>query len=223
MSIVLKTGDIILSRLEFQNVASGVGYNILHWRVDNVTVTATGLPPAVDPSFGPLSPLIAEEIYDLCNAQWALAASTQATFTGVTVQNIAPAPRSLAITHQPAVPTAGLVVGDMLPSQDAPTILKRTEFGERWGLGRMFFYGLAEADQNQGIMTAGAVIRVNTFAHTIDGPVIFGVDVYTVTLRPVLYHGVDSGGQPLYSGLLTMELSNNIIKTQRRRRPGKGI
>lgn len=222
MAITLQVGDVLMTRLEFKQNTSGVGYNILHWRVTDVRVTATGLPPAVNPQLAQYAQFIGEEIYDLCNTQWAAAASLQCEFTGVTVQSISPAPRSIPFTFTPVAPTIGLVNSEALPLQDCPTFIKRTDFGQRWGIGRLFFYGLAEADQSNGIILPDAVTRLNNFGGLLDGLVVFAAGDLTVSIRAVIWHnGLRDGA--LVHDVNEIILSDNVIKTQRRRRPGKGI
>lgn len=200
-----------------------MGYNLLHWRCAAITDTATGLPAAVTIPFASVAPEIAEEIYDLGAVAWANAASNLALFTGVTIQDIAPTPKSFAYSYQHSPPTAGAIVSDMLPAQDTVSIKKITALAGRPFLGRMFFYGLPESMCSQGQINDELLVLINIFGGQYDNPVIFTAGAWNIELRPVLYHGTDSSGVPLYTNIVGFDLTDKTIKSQKRRRPGKGI
>jgi hypothetical protein len=222
MSAAIEVGDHITARLEFQGNSSDVGFNVLWYRVGNVIDTATGAPSATAVPNSVALPAIAEAVYNHLKDEWQFAACVQATFTSVTAQSPYPLPRSRPYTFVPAVAEDGAIAGELLPSQDCPTILKRTDFGQRWGMGRLFFFGLGEAQQDNGLMTNAAVGLVNAFAAKLVTTILATVGGQTISLTPVLVKGTKAA-VTRSTPLTDAALSNAVIKTQRRRRPGKGI
>lgn len=220
MSINFKVNDVIQVRQEYQ-LGSDVAFNILHWQVTDVRVTATGLPPATEINWLEVAEDLAGDFYSMIGNAWSPAASAAVLTTGCTVQNIWAAPRSTAVTFTGAPAIAGQVAGDSLPLQDTPTILKKTQFGQRWGLGRLFFVGWPEAEAAQGRITNTGVTSLNTFASTLMAFAGGTAGPYTYSMRPILF--ADDGSAVRITDVDDMVLSNNIIKTQRRRRPGKGM
>jgi hypothetical protein len=214
-------GDILTVRLEFKN-ADSVAYNLLHYKVQNVTDDSSGLPAAVRFNFDLIAPNINTSMFGVWGGAWAPAASEEVDMTGVTTQSVSPAPRSRPYTYVAPAPQPGVWAGDSLPLQDTPTILKQTAFGQRWGLGRMFFVGLAEGAQDKGIVIGIAVGNLNDFALQAKASVTVDNGTYTAQLQPVLYSRASTGLERI-TPITGARLSDTIIKTQRRRRPGKGI
>lgn len=221
MPATVSLGDVLTIRWEFAAIGN-VGYNITHWRVSMLETNPGGLPPAVAPLLSDIADPILAEMLDTFGDNWEPCASNQAALTGATIQSIHPAPRSRPFTHNLGAPRPGLNVGEALPLQDSPTLLKITPFGQRWGLGRMYVFGVPENFQALGVLNAGAIANLEQLAGSIDGPITMTIPGFNITLRPVLWHGVMRDGA-LFHDILGMRLSDNIIKTQRRRRPGKGI
>lgn len=221
MANTISVGDIIQARHEFTE-GSNKAFNIWEYEVQAVTDLSTGLPAAVAVPMAPLAATIGQAIYESYKVPWGTLAVENVQYSNVTIQGTSPAPRSRPYTFTPNDPQEGTRVGDPLPLQDSVTFLKRTAYGERWGMGRMFFVGLSEADQSTGVMTPAwvtlAIAQAQSFMDTI-----LAVDLqYSVQLKPVLFRG-EAAPLPRVLPLITVELSDGIIKTQRRRRPGKGI
>lgn len=215
MSLAVASGDIITTRKEFRNtVVNTVAYNITHFRVGSVSGSAPDMPTQMG--------AIAKALYDLIATAWPAIASQDITFTGVTAWDVFPVPRSVGVHYAPGTPVVGAIASEALPMQDSPTILKRTAVGQRWGLGREFFVGLAESQQADGLLTAGAVTLISLYANEVASPITATSGGWTATLAPVLLSGPEDNPTRI-TPILNGQLSNNIIKTQRRRRPGKGI
>lgn len=225
MATELGVNDILGVRLEYEG-PGGVAYNILHYRVTSIMDTVSGLPVAVAPPVEDILPGIADDIFTVMAAAWAPGASAEVSMTGCTVQDIYPPFRSRPFTHTPMAPVDGANGSDALPLQDAPTILKKTRFGQRWGTGRLFYVGLGEDFQGGGKVVGGGIAALNAFAAVLDNSIVSPVGDITVTMEPVLvaWHEVmDEIVPSRVNPIVLAELSNATIKTQRRRRPGKGI
>lgn len=222
MSTVVQVGDIISTRLNFKDILGTVAYNQLHYKVTSIVPT----PPAIyaGESMVAFGAQMAEDIFDYFKNQWSLAASIQVGFTGVTVQNIYPAPKSRQITFTAAVSQSGAENVDAMPLQDSPTLVKRTEFGQRWGIGRVFYVGLAENMQNMGNISEDAFGHLAAFGALLDDPLAVVLNGTTFNIKPVLVGAPPVvNGPPRVSDLTSVFPSGNTIKTQRRRRPGNGI
>lgn len=214
MAITFGLDDILMVRLNFDLITRpDFAMNVLHYRI----AALTGAPPTISQGLG----AIAQAMYDKFSPAWANIASEEVAFRSVTAQSTSPAPKSVAVTYSPGVPRVGDVGGESMPLQDAPTLLKKTDLGSRKGLGRLFFVGLAETLSASGFVSIGGVGGLTTFAELLDDNVPATLGGWSVTLAPVLVSGPDTAPTlvtPIRQGIL----SNAILKTQRRRRPGKG-
>jgi hypothetical protein len=223
----LVVGDILEVRLEFANDVSGVGYNVLHYKVTNVTDVASGLPAAVGIPNDFALPVIGDDLFTAIAAKWKVPAAAECGMTGVTVQSIWPSPRSQPYLYTPGGgPIPGDQASDPLPLQDAPTLLKRTGIGQRWGLGRLFYYGLAENQQNTGEMSPAARTALNDLGAVLKASPVVTVAGYDITIQPGLAKLSRDGDivtLDRWTPITNVVTSNLVIKTQRRRRPGKGI
>lgn len=221
MSTTLEVGDILTIRHEFTDVTS-VAFNLLEYQCYEVTVTATGLPAATAIPLSPIAQDIASVAYNSYKDPWALLACENCQMTGTTIQSVHPSPRSRPFTYTPLDAQEGTRAGQLLPLQDTVTFLKRSGYGERWGMGRIFFVGLSESDQEAGFMIPAWVTLAQAEASGFTADLLVVTPEHTIQFKPVLWRGV---GAPLPNPVPVTgcELSNNIIKTQRRRRPGKGI
>lgn len=222
MSVNITLGDIIEVRLEFGALNDDSRlYNVLHYRVDNLTVVSTGLPPAVAVPYSAMAPAFAADVFATLSPEWAPTASQDCAFLGVTTQDVHPSPRSRPYTYTAVDPVPGTVTSEMLPAQDCPTILKKTLYGERWGLGRMFLVGTAETGQDTGILNPAAVDAIADFADVLDTVFTSTNGTYSARFTPVLFSDADPANVRI-NFIDQWVLSDQVIKTQRRRRPGKG-
>lgn len=214
MATVLGDGNLLTARLNFQVEGSlERAMNVLHYEVDSVV----GAPANVYLGLANIADAVFEHFADT----WAATASEDVTFNSVTVTNVFPAPRSVSVFSTGGIPAAGSQVSDGLPLQDAPTILKRTDIGARWGLGRMFVVGTPETAQNNGVIAAPQITLLNSLADKVAADIAVTGVGFSCTLRPVLLRGPEDNPVSL-TPIRRAELSDTVIKTQRRRRPGKG-
>ena len=221
MATTIEVGDIIEVRHEFTDGETRA-FNVLEYQVQAVTDTATGLPAAVAIPLEPMAPTIANVAYNAWAAPWALLASVDASFENTTIQGVHPAPRSRPFTYIPEDRQEGTRPGELLPLQDSVTFLKRSGYGMRWGMGRFFLVGLSETDQQAGRMVPAWMMVAVAQANNFKASLLAVGDTYTVQLQPVLFRGADAP-LPQVVPITSIEVSNNILKTQTRRRPGKGI
>lgn len=228
MAVNVVTNDIVTARLEFL-LGTDVGYNVLHYRIIGVDVISSGLPSAIAVPFDAMANEMAQAVYETFDDPWKLIASQDVVFTGVTVQDIYPAPRSRPYTYLPVAAVNGLIVSEALPFQDTLTVLKKSIYGERWGLGRVFICGLAESQQAGGNITIGSRSDLIAFSHFFNDTIVFDAGDYRITIQPVLFQEIKEGDPPVGTGvfrttpILHSEIDSWSLKTQRRRRPGKGI
>lgn len=222
MAVELNIGDVVEVRLNFQDDQNTRAFNVLHYRLANVSVTGGGEFDGI--GFDEVAAELAEVVFDNLSLIWADGAAQSVVFNGVTVTNVFPAPRSAQYTFNAAPPVQGAIVADALPLQDSPTILKKSAFGTRWGIGRVFFVGAAESMQAAGVLSEFGAGLVQAFANELAETVTFVEGPNTFFFGPVLY-----GPRPLepenprITQIVSIDLSDRVIKTQRRRRPGKGI
>lgn len=215
MATPIAVNDILKVRLNYyQSGADVQGFNILHYKVSAMTGTTPAMAAALS--------AIGSYIFSYFSVLWDDWAGPDSAMIGVTVQDVFPLPRSVATTFVPGAPHPGLGTEDSLPTQDAPTLLKTTDFGQRWGIGRLFYFGLAEDFQDNGQVIGGAVAGLNLMAGALADQLTITSGGWTVTLSPVLISGSEDNPTrvtPITGG----RLSNSVIKSQKRRRPGKGI
>lgn len=216
MSTAFAVGDVIQTRLNFGQAGNvvDVAYNVLHYRV----TAFSGTQPGMTAGLG----RIAQDMFDKWSALWKPAASVNVRMTGVTCQNVFPLPRSVGVTHTPGAPVPGDDASDALPLQDAPTLLKRSDFGQRWGIGRLFYVGLAEAFNEEGLVVNLGIGHLQTMANALKDGLGIVAAGWSITLQPVLVRGSTDNPvslTPIVAGVLP----DLVIKSQKRRRPGKGI
>lgn len=220
MAVTCEPGDIFMVRFEYSH-PGGAAYNVLWYQMNGLHESGNPLPSAVAAPADEIVPGLAELAYTAGAIGWKAGASAQVEMVLCSAQKVYTSPRSQLYHHSPEEVTAGDIGGEMLPLQDAPTILKYTGYGERWGLGRLFYVGVPESAQNNGVLTAGEVTNIETFAGFLDNSLSINTDNWDASFKPVLYSHV---GETLrITDIVACHLSDPIIKTQRRRRPGKGI
>lgn len=223
MSVNFESGDVLEVKMCFAagSLVDAI-FNVFHFQVRNITVSATGLPPAVSIPFASVATDVVDDIFTSFAQAWKKGFSSGIGATNATIQSIYPADRSQMYTYTPMAPVVGENIGDQIPMQDAITILKKTGIGQRWGLGRNFYSGIAESLQSDGIIDDGMVVKLADLLLWTKTLQTFNTGVYEGTLAPVLFARLSPGGVRI-TPVVTSELSNKVIKTQRRRRPGKGI
>lgn len=219
---VTGSGDIFTVRAQYRIFGqSDVAYNILHYRMRSVTDTATGLPAAISVPIYPAIDAFLTAFTSGWGNAWQPFGSAEVVFDAASMQRIFPNPRSELVTMTLATPWVGVVAGESLPMQDAVTILKRTGFGEKWARGRSFIPGIPESRADKGRITAAGVSSISALETYMGGSIEVNDATYTYLFDPVLWNPVKiSGG---YLKLTSCHLSDDIIKSMKTRRPGKGI
>lgn len=213
MSVPIAVNDVIQVRLEY-SYGETVAYNLLDYQVASISGTM--------PSPAGVLGSLAEDFFNLYGPLWDDAASSAVKMTGVSVQDVWPEPRTNIIRYTPGTPRPGLVSGEPLPLQDAPCFTKRTDYGQRWGRGRFFYVGLAEEGQVGGIITNASMLLLEPLAALIAQGVVISGTGWGMNLKPVLY-SKKKGVPPRITPITVCHAESNIIKSQKRRRPGKGI
>jgi len=222
MAIVTHLNDVFMVRLDFHDMPGNRAMNVLHYRLDSVSVPGGGLWAGAQTY--EVAPLLAEAVYDLLSVEWKKFASNFVNFRTCSAQNISPLPKSRQYTHDPGAGVEGEVQDEALPLQDAVTILKRGPGASRQNMGRVFVVGFPESAQSAGIINQATVNLMEPFINRLGEIVEVTLNGDTLNFYPVLWS--EDPGPPLVTTvipILETALSNNIMKTQRRRRPGKGI
>lgn len=196
-------------------------YNVFHYQLKTATVISTGLPLATVPLAEKVLPGAAQAVAEVWSAPWSVFASEDVGVEGATAQKVYPGDRSTAFTYSFPAPITGIVVSQSLPMQDAMTLLKKTAFGQRWGLGRVFVPGIPEVNANGGVVDNTARDALNDLSDVLANTLAYTVEGIAYNIVPVVTN-VPTTGFPRVNPTVTGELSDTIIKTQRRRRPGKG-
>lgn len=103
-------------------------------------------------------------------------------------------------------------VGDGLPYQASPYIIFKTQRPK--SVGKKFLFPFAESEQNETILVAGAVTAMAAFGVFVLASLELGGDA-TLTM------GIVRTGINTYLNFL-VAVVNDVIGSQRRRRPGVG-
>lgn len=223
MSVQLAVGDVITCRV---NTSDGLSrsFNILHYELIFLSNVNPEIPPPANVLAEDFLPVVAQNLSTKLKPLWALCTSEKMTFDGITAQGIYPDPRSRPYTFVETEEKTGEIAGDMLPMQDAMTILKRSVFGTRWGLGRYFHSGIPESVQDKGVTTDAYRALVDNYAAELAEGFTATVGQVISNWQPILFSLSPGPVIVPRKTLITNALcSDNVVKTQRRRRPGKGI
>lgn len=220
MPATIQVNDILVARPQF-TTSGGQAFNVMHFRVESLNNANTGIPAA--------QPVPAEDVLpDLAIAlgldfaqAWQQGASAGVEMTSFMVQKVHPGLRSDPYIWLPADPPIGVVEGGYIPLQDSPTILKKTGNGERWGTGRFFYVGVAESGQDDGRLTAGQITAMGPMITWLGADHGNANDDWVIGVQPCLFN--KDGANFRVNDVIRTRLSDNILKTQRRRRPGNGI
>jgi len=221
MPVTIPSNTVVTVRHEYL-LEDNVAFNVLHYRLVNATVLATGLPVPTEPLASDAIPALAEGVFIPWATAWTPAACATVFYTGVTAQKIFPGDRSIPYHYTPGAAEEGLIDSEPLPLQDTVTILKKTGYGQRWGLGRLFFVGLAESHQDGGRIDGAQGVLLNALAAVVKADITVDDGVTQYTWRPVVTN-VPTSGFPHVNDIVAATVSDGIIKSQKRRRPGKGI
>lgn len=214
MALLLTAGDLITTRIFYAVI--GVperAVNVLHHRVVSVDAAPTTTREALAK--------IADKMLEQWALRWKGFASENVGILNVSCTNVFPLPRSVTVYSTNALPTIGEVESECLPMQDAVTLLKQTDNGARWGMGRVFVPGIPESQTSAGTLTLDGTASVNDMVTWLKSNVTVTGDGWNAILEPVLLGGPEDN--PIrVTKINGSRLSDATIKTQRRRRPGKG-
>jgi hypothetical protein len=217
----MQNGDVFTLR-QNQSFEGTVYLNVSHWQVSNIRSTDPG-PPPIGVETAAFLLEAADVFTNLNDNLWSAVSCLRCRWDSTTAQLIYPDGRSRQYTYTPALPIEGNEDDQPLPLQDAATLIKRTPFGTRWGIGRVFHSGLPESSQDGGILNPVFVGALNAYGSAFDVPFTVTVGPVSFTANPVLFGEQPVPLLPRITLVTDCELSSNVIKTQRRRRPGKGI
>jgi len=220
VSVPVGTG-VATVRIEYA-VDSDVAFNVLHYQLKSATVVSTGLPVATDPLAQDCLPKLAESACIPFAEAWKPVSSNEVSITGATSQKVFPSDRSTPFHYTPATPFVGEVSSNTLPMQDCITLLKQTGYGQRWGIGRVFIPGIPESLADKGFVGATYLSDGSGMPANLKADVVYTVSGITYRWKPVVTN-VPTTGVPRVLDVVEAIISNDTIKTQRRRRPGKGI
>jgi hypothetical protein len=222
-TIPVDVDSIVEAKLVFRCL-EGLAFNVLHYRLTNIGGSnPEELPPAVLPTSEQVLPSLAEQIYNDIGAGWSPLGSNTTSIIHSTVQlTNQDGEISRLFTYTPVAEIVGGVAGNALPMQNAPTFLKRTIYGGRRGYGRLFFVGVAEASQANGVMEPVWIGAAQDFANKVRSVQVVASPPYLLAWRPVL-QGTRPDGTITWREITTVQLSDKYIKMQKRRRAGKGI
>lgn len=215
--------SVLTVRINYKHEAfADQAFNILHYQLKSATVISTGLPLATVPTVENVVPGAAQKVAEDFSAGWSPFGSEDVGILGATAQKVYPGDRSTPYTYSFPGPVTGLQVSQSLPMQDCITILKKTGIGQRWGMGRVYVPGIPEANQDGGeIDDAGFANLNDNLVPTLSAPLTYTVSGVAYQIVPVVTN-VPTTGLPRVNTITSAEVSDKIIKTQRRRRPGKG-
>jgi len=174
MSYTIQANDVLEIKSFCRQLAQ-TGVNVLHYFVTGVAGGSLTDQQVVDGLSTTLAPLYKAMM------------SNQASYSGLRVQKIKPAPVTVAVvsTNGAGVGTTGTL---NTPPQTAMLMSKRTAFAGRANRGRMYIsfpsdsYTLA----NGGI-TAGGITAATALANTLFASITVTVGGASVTLAPIIY------------------------------------
>lgn len=222
MPVTIPVGQGVATvRIEY-STDSDISFNVLHYQLKSATVVSTGLPLATEPLASDILPKLAQDVFDSWAAAWAPVASNEVSADGSTAQKTYPGDRSAPYHYSPMAATVGGVNSNVLPMQNAMTILKKTGYGQRWGMGRIFVPGIPESLADKGFVSDTYIADGGDMPTVAAAPFTYTVSGVSYLWKPVVTN-VPTAGTPRVNDVVECEFSNKVIKSQNRRRPGKGI
>jgi len=204
------------------DTSDDLAFNLLHYQLHSATVISTGLPMATSPVSDFVLPALAQGLATNWAAAWELFGSQEVFIRGATAQKVYPGDRSTPYNYSFGVPVSGDQAQESLPMQDAVTILKTTGIGQRWGMGRVFVPGIPEGFARNGRITDAGALALGDLISLVDDNLTCTDGTNSYLFYPVVTN-VPTTGFPRVNRVTTARLSDTVIKTQRRRRPGKGV
>lgn len=141
--------------------------------------------------------------------------SENAAYNRTDAQRIRPLPPT-APAESSALQSVGTVVGDMLPTQTAGLITKRTAFAGRSYRGRLYVPFPGEADNAvMSTPSAGYVTRLIALATQVIANVIVTNGANAETWVPVLWHRETATTTPLADAVARSEWATQRRRAQR--------
>jgi hypothetical protein len=196
----MPVGDILQMRLICQS-ADQTSFNIRHWRISSV------IAPEPDRQ------AIADNLVAAFATPYSLVLSTSATFRGLGIRKIRPAPLALEFFGNQA-PVTGVRTGDPLPTQVAGVITLRTANATRKGRGRLYLPFPAEIDNgNDALPSTQYLDNAAGIRNLLIAQRVVTVGLGSVTLDPQIFHRI---GMP-DSDTILQGIVQKRWGTQRRR------
>lgn len=214
MSLTISNGDLLSVKKIFQVTNQANAMNLLHYRILNVSGTA----PAVNVGLA----AAANAVYTHFAAAWAATASDQVSLQIVSINSVFPLPRSVAWNYVPSVAETGTRSSQALPAQNSPTVIKRTNYGDRGGIGRVFLVGGAEDAQQDGSIVSTARATYDTYAGKFGQVISVSGSGWGFDMEPVLLKGPEDNPVRI-ARVVGTAMASYRFRCQRRRQPGKGI
>lgn len=138
--------------------------------------------------------------------------TTDASWRGVSIQKLVPAPQGSEVFDIQAQ-GAGTIVPPPGPTQIAGLVSLRTALGGRANRGRFYAPFPAASDiSTNGDPTANYLVKLNDLGALLDDVIVAGIAGNTNDLTPVVYHRALGSGTPI-----TTFLRRTSWATQRRR------
>jgi len=157
-------------------------------------------------------------LQDWINTSYRTLLPTDVTFTGLKLTS----QQSINdIQLQTALALAGTVAAPSAPNETTYCVSLRTGVSGRSARGRFYWLGLAVANiatQNR----VGALFRTNVTASVQTLISAIASDGYQWSIVSYISNGVPRPGGPVYFPVLTATTTDDIVDSQRRRRPGIG-
>jgi len=222
MSLEFGDGDIIAYRMD-STIGQSNCFNLFHFKVKNTTVVASGLPAPVRFSFSAAAAAIIDGVSAEYSDEWKAASSNELFLVSGHAQSLWPYPASRQYHELFDPPGQGTIVSQSIPAQDAATLVRRGAAAGRDQVGRSFVSGCPELGQSNGIMTDAQVLLYNALAVAFSGSIHCSNGEYEWDLVPVLAKELPEHGGWQGIPIVDVQLSDPTLKTQRRRRPGKGV
>jgi len=184
--------------------------NVRHYRV---SLISGGSPTAEqqESALISISSQITTAMKNCASNEWAL--------YGQKCQRVWPVPRTVG-TYSSGNAGAGAVSENSLPSEVTAVVKLKTAFAGRKYRGRMYMAGVPVTFETDSLITGAGQTLYNTLSSVLDGVLGIAVGGISYEFTPIILHRSAPG---TWTDILnTTGLVDPILRSQRRRQPGKG-